>query len=1065
MSTVVYQKYLLGLIKYQRQAKTSEITELEQLQKALQLDNVSRGEAHFAAADEWYRTATRYVSDEELGDKSNPERQSMDKLLFLTERVLRLTGEEETAFLFEMSRVAKTVGLTLEEATEQVDDVKEEFYKRALQSTRSKLGQGVVNPGMLERARETLGVDEKVSIEMHVDALAAEVRSLLGLPQEKEIDDNDFSDDEPSTPDEPVDLDSLKFATGSKERLDELAKVLLIPEKDLEWEIREESFPVFQKMALETMKAAVAHTITPDDAFTRMEARREELLMPTDLSQELVSSAVYQALGGPLEETLQFSSVSNAGATYDQLLGVLEAKRTIVSILEKSGWKDLGTDFEDKFCDPNNANSAIGFIPYYDRRMMYRLFMERATALHLGKDGALTEEAKSLIAQVRALLGVEEEEARFEINRTYGPALNAVLQRGAEEIMVEYTPALLETLQKEVNEVVENYDLTDDLVRSYGLPIYKKAVKSIGDKSPTGIPTMEQNVQLDGLRQFFLLPEQKTFASHKAVFGSVYKKSVLEAMAITGIIRPEIREKLEDLRGRLGLSEKATRALYLEAIEDRMRSMIEWISSEMERMVFNQKQLAQRRKKDMGEDVFPDGKAAKGTLGIGAEVNVMRDVMNLIDFYQENEIAEEVVDEEGNNVTVYPITALGMDAVDKEMAEALYRQLVVSSFTEQGPNAARYDKNKSLWAGILGLSEEQTEKINSTIGSSVYDNYVTNSMRTKGTLDQQDIMFIANLQSKLGLSDAVSESFTKAAQKKVLSEEASAMMSSNPNINTLRAFREKCNTMGLDLSDDIGMSAYTVDSMFRTEIGPLLGNGTITLENGGEIISEVAESLGMQERDAQALFVKMARDNAITSLEAIVASLRRGRRDVSRPMRTMAAMGQFLDGDLSDVKEVEELSMEVKNDLISIWQNTDHGDNPTVEEDLEMIKSLIDYPTEEDDDDEEEDDDDDEYGVFSVEVACDATTVSRDDDELMNASASSSASSVWGEANLPAASLLSSSDGTRKALQNMMLQSKNSQRQIQEWERKVIGLKRSHSQTMRNSTRTRQALLEKLFSA
>mgnify|MGYP001487965120 CR=1 FL=1 len=54
-----------------------------------------------------------------------------------------------------------------------------------------------------------------------------------------------------------------------------------------------------------------------------------------------------------------------------------------------------------------------------------------------------------------------------------------------------------------------------------------------------------------------------------------------------------------------------------------------------------QKQLSERRGKDMGEDVFQTGKSADGTLGLGAEVNIMGDIINLVDFYTENNIAEE----------------------------------------------------------------------------------------------------------------------------------------------------------------------------------------------------------------------------------------------------------------------------------------------------------------------------------------------------------------------------------------------------------------------------------------
>ena len=81
-----------------------------------------------------------------------------------------------------------------------------------------------------------------------------------------------------------------------------------------------------------------------------------------------------------------------------------------------------------------------------------------------------------------------------------------------------------------------------------------------------------------------------------------------------------------------------------------------------------------------------------------------------------------------------------------------YRQFVVSSFTDRSPNAPRYEASKSAFGGILGLTAEKMDEIGSNIGSMVYDNYITQSMSTKGALDQQDMMFLANIQGKLGIS-------------------------------------------------------------------------------------------------------------------------------------------------------------------------------------------------------------------------------------------------------------------------------------------------------------------------
>lgn len=106
------------------------------------------------------------------------------------------------------------------------------------------------------------------------------------------------------------------------------------------------------------------------------------------------------------------------------------------------------------------------------------------------------------------------------------------------------------------------------------------------------------------------MEKEETYPAHVSYFGPVYKKSLLESMGSTGVILPEYRPPLNELRDRLGVSEEATKSIFLEAVKEKMVPMVEWIGSEMERTMLSQQQLAQRRKKDMGEDLFQTGKGA-----------------------------------------------------------------------------------------------------------------------------------------------------------------------------------------------------------------------------------------------------------------------------------------------------------------------------------------------------------------------------------------------------------------------------------------------------------------------
>ena len=266
----------------------------------------------------------------------------------------------------------------------------------------------------------------------------------------------------------------------------------------------------------------------------------------------------------------------------------------------------------------------------------------------------------------------------------------------------------------------------------------------------------------------------------------------------------------------------------------------------------------------------------QGVLGLGSEVNVMGDMMNLIDFYEENDIIEKkpveikivkktIKDENGDEKeveeeqpvyqTVYPVTAIGMGAIDNAIAEMLYRQFVVGGFTSQTPQASRYEASRATFGGILGLTSEKMEEIGSNIGETIYDNYVSKNMAQKGTLDQQDMMFLAQMQSKLGLTPEQGEEMLLTAQKKVLSEEISLLME-DPTAEQVKAFREKCNTLGITLEKDLGVSKQRLIKMFEIEISKGMESARITLESGDDV-AEIQESLGLEPEETETIFEEL----------------------------------------------------------------------------------------------------------------------------------------------------------------------------------------------------------------
>jgi hypothetical protein len=465
--------------------------------------------------------------------------------------------------------------------------------------------------------------------------------------------------------------------------------------------------------------------------------------------------------------------------------------------------------------------------------------------------------------------------------------------------------------------------------------------------------------QLNALRDLLGMTEEDTFSAHYDVFGGAYKKSVQESMGSTGVITKEYREPLEKLRERLGVSMEASRKLYLEAMTERMAPMVEFIVLELERTMLTAEQLSRKRNVDYGEDFSRSGKKADGQLGLGSEANIMTDCMNLIDFYTENDIAEKkeigtktiskkvMEGEEEKTVTeevpeyevTYPVTGLGCGAIQEDLAELLFRQFVVGGFTTQGAQGQRYEAARETFGGILGLGKEKQDEVTSSIGSTVYENYISNSMRTKGALDQQDMMFLANIQAKLGISEEKSEEMLLKTQKKLLSEECNALIQNDPTPAQVKTFREKCNSMGLDLEKEIGISKSIIEQLFEAEVSPGLVNGDITIESG-DVLSEIQESLGLTPEEAEKLFFDIICDRSKAAMTRIKAEILRGREENSTEIiLRLVRYAQFVNGEDLNLSVDEGTAWKIFN----LYDSMDFSDEDSdkVETNKAILKTAL----------------------------------------------------------------------------------------------------------------------------
>merc|ERR1712183_482642 len=109
-------------------------------------------------------------------------------------------------------------------------------------------------------------------------------------------------------------------------------------------------------------------------------------------------------------------------------------------------------------------------------------------------------------------------------------------------------------------------------------------------------------------------------------------------------------------------------------------------------------------------------------------------------------------------------------------------------------------------------------------------------------------------------------------QKKILSEEASALFVSTVTPDKIRDFREKCNGMGLDLERDVGLTKSRLVSLFSMEIKPGIDNGEITADSADEM-AEIQESLGLTEEEGEEAVAGIIQEQANGILANIIGCM------------------------------------------------------------------------------------------------------------------------------------------------------------------------------------------------
>jgi hypothetical protein len=207
------------------------------------------------------------------------------------------------------------------------------------------------------------------------------------------------------------------------------------------------------------------------------------------------------------------------------------------------------------------------------------------------------------------------------------------------------------------------------------------------------------------------------------------------------------------------------------------------------------------------------------------------------------------------------------------------------------------------------------------------------------------MMFLANIQNKLDISADKSEEMLLNTQKKILKEEAIVILRDDATPEMVKAFREKCNSMGLELIKDLELSKGSVNEMFEAEISPSLVSGDLSIESG-DVLSDIQESLGMDPEEAEKVFLEILQKRAKAVTSRIKGELLRGRDDnCPELILRLVRYAQFVNGEDLNLNIIESNAWKIYNMYESM--DFEGQTSEAIEANKELLKTALNLELEE----------------------------------------------------------------------------------------------------------------------
>ena len=390
--------------------------------------------------------------------------------------------------------------------------------------------------------------------------------------------------------------------------------------------------------------------------------------------------------------------------------------------------------------------------------------------------------------------------------------------------------------------------VTDDEWRSTSVDFYYQEVQRIAQTR--AVPSEVDMIRLGDLRDFLDCPQEAVNKVNLELLGDKYAKAVTEAMTPSGVITEEYLDGLERLRNRLALTKADAENLLSLVTRNRLQPLIKDLADQWRSDTDANAREKLRREKSGDPISSPDnvlGFMETGAQKLGGGPNVfMREALNLVDFVQENYIAQDV---DIKSLDKMPVNAVGL--LPETDLVGLFKHYLLTALVEQDDELRRrYVANEKTFALLLGIDDEGQMRVKESLAYSAYKNMLKSVMRVKDAVGAEELKQFAVLKNSLGLDQATADRiYDECARGAIIETAASIMRSPEGTVtaDTARRLRSQVQSLGLELQKDTGFNERFVAYLFSLEVQYAIENDMV------DELQEIQQAYDIPEERAEAI--------------------------------------------------------------------------------------------------------------------------------------------------------------------------------------------------------------------